>query len=99
MEPIESDRPYPSRTGRLPRHLPEVTPQWLTGLLQNRYPGAIVHNFEVVEVLSTHTTKLRLALELNDVALAAGLPNRMCLKSNWSDGIKTGDICEREARF
>ena len=99
MAPIESDRPYPSRTGRLPRHLPEVTPQWLTGLLQNRYPGAIVINFEVVEVLSTHTTKLRLALELNDVALAAGLPNRMCLKSNWSDGIKTGDICEREARF
>ncbi|MGD9797733.1 MAG: phosphotransferase [Acidimicrobiia bacterium] len=95
----ETDRPYPAREGRLPRHLDEVTPAWLTSLLQHRYPGLVVHDFEVLEVQSTHTTKLRLALDLNDVGREAGLSERVCLKSNWSEGIKTGDICEREARF
>jgi hypothetical protein len=96
---IESDRPYPARTGRLPRRLDEVTPQWLTGLLQSRYPGLVVNDFEVVAVLNTHTTKLRLALDLNDVGQASGIPRQVCLKSNWSKGVPTGDICEREARF
>jgi hypothetical protein len=95
----ETDRPYPSRTTRLPRHLHEITPEWLTLMLQNRYPNVVVNNFETIELLSTHTTKLRLALDLNDAGHAAGIPTQVCLKSNWSEGIKTGDICEREARF
>jgi hypothetical protein len=96
---IETDRPYPAREGKLVRHLQEVTPAWLTSLLQNRYPGLVVRDFDVLGLESTHTTKLRLALDLNDVGVAAGLPTQVCLKSNWSEGIKTGDICEREARF
>jgi Ecdysteroid kinase-like family len=95
----ESDRPYPSRAGRLPRHLHEVTPSWLTELLQYRYPNVVVNDFETIEVQSTHTTKLRLRLDLNEAAKEAGIADQVCLKSNWSDGIKTGDICEREARF
>ena len=95
----ETDRPYPARIGKLPRHLHEVTPEWLTGLLRYRYPGLVVNGFEVLEVLSTHTTKLRLELDLNEIGRAAGVAERVCLKSNWSEGIKTGDICEREARF
>jgi Ecdysteroid kinase-like family len=95
----ETDRPYPQRTDRLARNLSDVTPQWMTTLLQNRYPGIVVNDFERIELLSTHTTKLRLRLDLNDVGLAAGIPLDVCLKSNWSDGIKTGDICEMEARF
>lgn len=94
-----SDRPYPARAGKLPRHLHEVTPAWLTGMLQHRYPGVVVNAFETIELQSTHTTKLRLRLDLNDAGVAAGIPENVCLKSNWSDGIKTGDICEREARF
>ena len=94
-----STRPYPARQGRLPRHLAEVTPQWLTGLLRHRYPGIEVRNMTVVEVKNSHTTKLRLALDLNDVGQAAGLPSQVCLKSNWSEGFESGDICELEARF
>jgi hypothetical protein len=96
---VVSDRPYPARAGKLARHLDEVTPAWLTTMLRYRYPGVTVRDFEVLEVQSTHTTKLRLALDLDEGGRAAGLPERVCLKSNWSDGIKTGDICEREARF
>ncbi len=99
LDAAETDRPYPARTGRLPRHLHVLTPEWLTGLLGNRYPGVVVDDFEVVEVKNSHTTKLRLALDLNEVGHAVGIPARVCLKSNWSDGVPTGDICEREARF
>jgi hypothetical protein len=96
---VETDRPYPARTGKLARHLDEVTPGWLTSMLENRYPGIVVHDFEILEVQSTHTTKVRAALDLNDIGREAGIPLQVCMKSNWSEGIKTGDICEREARF
>lgn len=95
----ETDRPYPARAGKLRRHLDEVTPEWLTELFGYRYPGVVVEGFDTVEMLSSHTTKLRLRLDLNDAGRAAGIPEQVCLKSNWSDGIKTGDICERESRF
>jgi Ecdysteroid kinase-like family len=95
----ETDRPYPQRTDRLARNLSDVTPEWMTAMLANRYSGVVVNNFETIELLSTHTTKLRLKLDLNDAGVAAGIPTDVCLKSNWSNGIKTGDICEMEARF
>lgn len=31
--------------------------------------------------------------------MAAGIPAAVCLKSNWSEGFESGDICELEARF
>lgn len=92
-------RPYPSRLGRLPRDLQEVTPAWLTALLQNRHPGVEVLGMTVVELKNSHTTKLRVALELNQAGIDAGIPRQVCLKSNWSEGFESGDICELEARF
>ncbi len=94
-----SDRPYPAREGRLPRHLEEVTTPWLTSLLSHRYPGIVVEAAETVEIKNSHTTKLRLKLRLNAIGQAAGVPRDVCLKSNWSDGFESGDICELEARF
>ena len=98
-EVSRTDRPYSARKGRLPRHLDEVTPQWLTSVLQNRYPGIVVNDFEQIQVRNGHTTKLRVALKLNEVGQAAGIPQNVCLKSNWSDGFESGEICELEARF
>lgn len=97
-KPLGADRPYPGRTERLPRRLDDVTPEWLTRLLANRYPGIVVHHFDVLECKNSHTTKLRVRLTLNDVGVQAGIPEQVCLKSNWS-GLRTGLICEREARF
>ncbi len=82
----------------LPRRLDEVTPQWLTRLLAQRWPGIVVHSFDEIECKNSHTTKLRVRLHLNDIGLAAGIPEQVCLKANWS-GMKTGQITEREARF
>ncbi|BFM08264.1 oxidoreductase family protein [Halioxenophilus aromaticivorans] len=92
-------RPYPQRSGSLPRHLDAVDAAWLTSLLQNRYPGLVVEQFKVVELINSHTTKYRVALTYNDVGKNLGLPNQVCLKSNWSEGFESGEICELEARF
>jgi hypothetical protein len=86
------------RTAPLPRHVDAVTAEWLTGLLAHRYPGIEVHSLDVVECKNSHTTKLRLRLDLNDVGADAGIPEHVCLKTNLS-GLRTGPICEREARF
>ena len=82
----------------LPRHLDDVTPEWLTRLLAQRWPGIVVHSFDEIECKNSHTTKLRVRLHLNDVGIAAGIQQQVCLKANWS-GMKTGEITEREARF
>ncbi len=92
-------RPYPQRNGRLPRQLQEISAAWLTQLLQPRYPGIEVQALDVLEVRNGHTTKLRAHLQLNEVGQRAGIAPHVCLKSNWSEGFESGDICELEARF
>jgi hypothetical protein len=90
--------PY-RRPDPLPRHLDDVTAEWLAGLLANAYPGVGIERMERVEVRNSHTTKMRVAIEWNDAGRAAGLPRHLCLKSNWSDGFDSGDICQLEAQF
>ena len=38
---------------------------------------------QVVDCINSHTTKLRVALDLNDAGKAAGIPANVCLKANW----------------
>lgn len=97
-KPLGTDRPYPARADRLPRHLDEVTPGWLSQELALKFPGVVLNDFEIVETKNSHTTKLRLRLDLNEVGIKAGIPEQVCLKANWS-GLRTGLIAEREARF
>jgi hypothetical protein len=96
---MAAGRPYPQRTGRLPRQLSEISAAWLTQLLQPRYPGIEVLALTAVEVRNGHTTKLRARLELNEVGQRTGIAAHVCLKSNWSEGFESGDICELEARL
>ncbi len=96
---MAAGRPYPQRQGQLPRQLRDITAAWLTRLLQPRYPGIQVLALETVEISNGHTTKYRATLTLNEVGQRAGIPEHVCLKSNWSEGFESGDICELEARF
>ncbi|GLK88679.1 phosphotransferase [Pseudomonas turukhanskensis] len=96
---MAAGRPYPQRQGQLPRQLRDITAAWLTRLLQPRYPGIEVLALTTVEIRNGHTTKYRAKLELNEVGRHAGIPEHVCLKSNWSEGFESGDICELEARF
>lgn len=92
-------RPYPARTEKLPWKKEDVTAEWLTRLLQNRYPGVVVEKIELLQLFDSHTTKLRLGLDFNEAGRAAGLPAQMCLKSNYSGDFADVDICALEAHF
>jgi hypothetical protein len=93
------DRPYPQRVEKLPERVDQVDAAWLTRLLQNRYPGLVIENMEVLKLINTHTTKMRLALDFNQAGRVAGIPRQVCLKANWSGNFRNVDITELEARF
>ncbi|MFA5496320.1 MAG: phosphotransferase [Porticoccaceae bacterium] len=90
---------YRARTERLPQRVDQVTRDWLTRTLQLRYAGLVVEEMEILEVISGHTTKVRVALELNEAGRAAGIPRQVCLKANWSGDPLSTQACVLEARF
>jgi hypothetical protein len=51
----------------LPITVDEITPEWLTRALRTRAPGATVQAFEIVDVVNTTTTKVRLRLDRDAV--------------------------------
>jgi hypothetical protein len=99
VDPDAVPSPYPGRRELLPRSREDVTAAWLTRTLQNKYPGAVIESMELIQLFDSHTTKMRIAVTLNEEARAAGLPERLCLKSNWSGMFHNVDICALEARF
>lgn len=82
----------------IPARLQDVTAQWLTEIMQERYPGIVVKAMEEVALRNSHTTKLQVRLTLNEVGKAAGIPENVCLKANWAQFESQG-ICRLEARF
>ena len=95
----QEPRPYPQRTEKLPWSKDEVTPERLTSLLQNRYPNVVVESMEEVQFIDSHTSKLRLKLQLNQAGKDAGIPEDVCIKSNYSGAFSNVDICQLEAQF
>jgi Ecdysteroid kinase-like family len=90
--------PY-GRSTPMPIRWQEVTAEWLTGVLGNDYPGIGIVDMSTVELRNTHTTKLRVSVEWNEVGREAGLPPSLCLKANFTGRANPLDICEIEARF
>jgi hypothetical protein len=99
VDPNAVPPPYPARRELLPQTRDQVTAEWLTRMLQNKYPGVIVEKMELVQLFDSHTTKMRIAVTLNAAGKAAGIPEHLCLKSNWSGMFKNVDISALEARF
>ena len=92
-------RPYPERTRPLPWRREDVTAAWLTELLQHKYPGVVAEHLEQVEFIDSHTAKIRMAVVWNAAGQTAGLPQGLCLKSNFLRDYNDVDICAVEARF
>ncbi len=92
-------RGYAERNGRLPLAFGDVTPQWLTSVLQNQYPGAVINGFTLLARIPGHTTKARYLLERNQMAIDAGIPAQVCLKANWTGDPLSSEVCVNEARF
>lgn len=97
--PPITPRPYPNRTDPLPWKKADITPQWLSSALQNRYPGVVVESMKELQFIDSHTSKLRMELTYNQAGIDAGLPSHLCLKSNFSGGFDDVDICMLEAQY
>jgi hypothetical protein len=72
-----------------PNHLPlpltvsEITSDWLTAALRQRADGATVLAFEIIDVVNTTTTKVRIRLQLDDSARLAGIPETVIVKGGF----------------
>jgi hypothetical protein len=92
-------RGYPQRQQRLPLDFSAVNRDWLTGMLQLKYPGLVVEDATLVEFVSGHSSKARMDLKLNSTGREAGVPEYVCLKSNWSGNSMSSGANLAEARF
>lgn len=85
----------------LPITLEEITPEWMTAALRTRAPGVGVTGCRIVDMVRGTTTKIRLDLDLDDKATAAGIPSRMILKGGFephSREVGMNQMFKREVR-
>lgn len=70
----------------LPRTLEVIDRDWLSGALQQRFPGVVVTSAETVRTIAGTATKRLIRLEYNEAGRAAGLPRTMCIKGGFDPG-------------
>src|SRR5690606_9436119 len=83
--------PYPARTEALPWQVSEISADWLTRTLSHRYPGIVAEAMKINQFIDSHTSKLRISVDFNEVGRNAGIPRNLCLKSNWSGDFEDVD--------
>jgi hypothetical protein len=85
----------------LPTALQEITAAWLTAALKQRVPQAVVHGVEVVDVMRSTSTKIRLRLAVDEATRRAGIPELVILKGGFephSRNVGMANMHEREVR-
>jgi aminoglycoside/choline kinase family phosphotransferase len=83
----------------LPITVDEVTPRWLTAALRTRAPGVTVRGCEVLEVIHSTTTKIRMRLDRDPAAKQAGIPERIIVKGGFqAHGRELANMHLREVR-
>jgi hypothetical protein len=85
----------------MPLTIEEITPEWLTQALRTRAPEAGVESVEVVDVMHSTTTKVRLRLGLDAGGRRAGLPEVVILKGGFephSRNVEMTNMHEKEVR-
>ena len=83
----------------LPITVEEITPEWLTRALRGFALEAFVHDVAIVGEIRGTCTKLRLRLDLNDAARAAGIPEIVILKGGFEGHSRANaQMHEREVR-
>ena len=68
---------------KLPREIADISADFLTRALQQRFPGITVKDFKVPFIHHGFTTILRLELDLDDAGKASGLPSTIILKGGF----------------
>ncbi|CAN7194856.1 phosphotransferase [Phenylobacterium sp. LjRoot225] len=83
----------------LPIALEDITPAWLTAALRIKAPGVTVRGFEVVDLIRSTTTKVRLRLDLDEAGRRAGIPELVILKGGFEPHSRgLGHMHEKEVR-
>jgi hypothetical protein len=68
---------------KLPREIADISAEFLTQALRQRFPGITVKDFKIPFVHHGFTTVLRLDLDLDEAGKASGLASRIVLKGGF----------------
>ncbi|MBE1489395.1 phosphotransferase [Plantactinospora soyae] len=81
----------------------EVSQEWLTAVLCEGHPGAVVEAYELEDVSSGTSTRWRATVAYNDAGHAAGLPTELFAKTSlsWTQRLLLGmaDVLTGEPGF
>ncbi|MCW1428460.1 ecdysteroid 22-kinase family protein [Novosphingobium sp. JCM 18896] len=69
----------------LPVTVEGVTAEWLTAALRQRTPGVTITGAEVVDTIFTTCSKIRLRLDRDAAAVAAGIPELIIVKGGFEE--------------
>ena len=87
-------------TSHLPLRIEDITAEWLTSILAERFPGTIVTEAHIGTVIAGTATKVRLLLSYNAAGHAHRLPPTMWLKGGFIRHAYTfDDSFVNEAKF
>lgn len=91
---MDTGSPFP-----LPVTVEGVTAGWLTRALRTRNPDVTITAIEVVDTMFTTCSKLRLRLDRDEAAVAAGIPELVIVKGGFQEhGRVLCQMHEREVR-
>jgi hypothetical protein len=79
----------------LPVTVEGVTADWLTAALRQRAPDATVLAAEIVDVLNTTTTKIRMRLTVDEAGKPAGIPELVIVKGGFQQHSRELDHMHR----
>lgn len=89
-----TDSPFP-----LPVTVEGVTTDWLNAALRSWHPGVTIRSSEVVDTAFTTCSKIRLRLDRDEAAMAAGIPELIIVKGGFEEhGRRYAHMHEREVR-
>lgn len=77
-------------TDDLPRGLDGLTPRWLTGSLQNSFPGITITDASVTGVLHGSAAKATVAVRHG----ATGVPGSFVVKGSFTEGLGTDELAQ-----
>ncbi|HUG00078.1 MAG TPA: phosphotransferase [Ilumatobacter sp.] len=86
----------------IPTSIEEITPTWLTGALQERFPGVEVTGVDIEDVLDGTATKVLALLTYGGAGRPDGAPESVCVKGGLKENgplMAATGIYEREAIF
>jgi hypothetical protein len=84
----------------LPAHADEITADWMTQMLQQRFPGVVIDSIRQTHFIDGTAQKLRFELDYAPGWRFEGAPNSLWVKGGFDPkGVIQGDAFANEVRF